>query len=82
MEKPKQRRNGLPYCHEQMIYLLRCAGGTLTREEIRKTLFQMGYSYYCVYEAFRRLDDKEIITLEGSGHSPTQLVHLNDSIKE
>ena len=80
MEKPKVHRKEMPYCHEQMLYLIYEAGGSITRGDLREKLLNMGYTYYCVYEAFRRLTDQEKITFTGSGHTPKQLVSLKEMI--
>ena len=78
LKQPRIRKNGLPFCHEQIVYLLQCAGGSLTRGQMRDTLMQMGYSYYGVYEAFRRLSDNGLIVFDGSGHSPNQIIQLKN----
>lgn len=77
MEKPKQMYNGRPHCNLQIKYMLDCAGGSMTRFDIRQELIKMGYSYYGIYEAFRRLENKGEIQYKGSSHAPkSQLVYL------
>lgn len=70
------------YCHERILELLAEAGGEMKRGEIRNHLQQEGYSYYCIYEAHRRLAFYHMAEYIGSGQSPYQIVRVTDPSKQ
>lgn len=79
INKPKERPNGLPICHEQIKYMIQCEGGVIERGVLRERLMKMGYTYYGIYEALRRLEWRKEVIFEGSGHSPKQKLLLNQN---
>ena len=68
------RPNGMPPCTTQMKRELE--SGSMTRHDLRTRLLGYGYKSSTILTAIRSLTKKELISLEGSSHSPHQIIRL------